>query len=110
MSRLKSFDSGSMSDSIPHATGLRASESIPWNFKGWFPDQDSSQYKVSVENVVSDYGIRDLWRLIGANPEPVGLVNPINALENSTSPCTSDFTGRGAYPLTLAKKCILGTN
>ena len=85
MSRLKSFDSGSMSDSIPHATGLRASESIPWNFKGWFPDQDSSQYKVSVENVVSDYGFRNLWRLVGANPEPVRIDNPISAHFNSIS-------------------------
>ena len=93
-SRLKNFDLESMSDCTPHASGVRASERISQYFKRWFPDQHFSQSKASVENVVSDYGIGDLWRLVGANPEPVGLDNPINAHFNSTSPCTSDFTGR----------------
>ena len=74
-SRLKDFDSESMSDCTPHASGIRASERISKYFKRWFPDQHSSQSKVSVENVVSDYGIGNLWRLVGANPEPVEIVN-----------------------------------
>ena len=52
-SRLKSFDLESMSGCTPQATGIRA----------------------SVENVVSDYDFGDLWRLVGANPEPVEIVN-----------------------------------
>ena len=72
MSRLKSFDLESMSGCTPQATGIRA----------------------SVENVVSDYGLGDLWRLVERNPEQVRLDNPSNAKINSTSPCTSDFTGR----------------
>ena len=84
-SRLKNFDSGSMSVCTPHASGLRAAESFPRNSKRWFPDQHSSQSKISVENVVSDYGIGNLWRLVGANPEPVRIDNPINAHFNSIS-------------------------
>ena len=93
-SRLKIFDLESMSDRTPQATGVRATGRIPQDFKRWFPIQHFSQSKVSVENVVSDYGLGDLWRLVGANPEPVGVDNPSNAQLNSTSSCTSDFTGR----------------
>ena len=93
-SRLKIFDLESMSDRTPQATGVRATERIPQDFKRWFPIQHFSQSKVSVENVVSDYGLGDLWRLVGANPEPVGVDNPSNAPGNLTSTCTSDFTGR----------------
>jgi len=93
-SRLKSFDLGSMSDCTSHALGVRALESFPSNFKRWFPDQHSSQSKVSVENVVSDYGFGYLLRWVGANPEPVRIDNPISAHFNSTSTWTFDFTGR----------------
>ena len=93
-SRLKIFDSGSMSDCTPQARGIRVTERIPSYFKRWFPTQHSSQPKVSVENVTSYYGLGDLWRLLAGNPEPVGVVNPSNAAGNSTSPCTPDFTGR----------------
>ena len=96
VSRLKIFDLESMSDRTPQATSVRATERIPRDFKRWFPIQHFSQSKVSVENVVSDYGLGDLWRLVGANPEPVRIDNPSNAPENSTSPCTSDFTGRAS--------------
>ena len=71
-SRLKSFDLESMSDCTPHASGVQA----------------------FVENVISDYGIEDLWRLAVGNPEPGGVDNPSNAPENSTSLWTSYFTGR----------------
>ena len=71
-SRLKNFDLGSMSDSIPHAIGIRA----------------------TVENVVSDYGIGNLLGWVGANPEPVRIDNPISAHFNSISTWTFDFTGR----------------
>ena len=93
-SRLKNFDSGSMSVCTPHALGVRALESFPLNFKRWFPDQHSSQSKVSVENVVSDYGFGYLLRWVGANPEPVRIDNPISAHFNSISTWTFDFTGR----------------
>ena len=93
-SRLKIFSSGSMSDCTPHASGVRASERILQYFKRWFPDQPSSQSKVSVENVVSDYGFGYLLRWVGANPEPVRVDNPISAHFNSISTWTFDFTGR----------------
>ena len=75
VSRLKDFDSGSMSDCTSQATDVRATERVPTDFKRWFPIQHFSQSKVSVENVFSDHGLRDLWRLVGANPEPVEIVN-----------------------------------
>ena len=65
-SKLKSFGSESMSDCTPHVTDIRASESFP---------QNSSKSKVSVENVASDYGLGDLWRLVAGNPEQDEIVN-----------------------------------
>ena len=94
VSRLKNIDLESMSDCTPHASGLRASEGFPRNFKRLFPGQHSSQSKVSVENVVSDYGFGYRLRWVGANPEPVRIDNPISAHFNSTSTWTFDFTGR----------------
>ena len=94
VSSLMSFDSESMSDCTPHLTGIRVTERIPRYFKRWFPTQHFSQLKVSVENVVSGHGSGNLWTLVEANPEPVGIVNPISAPLNSTSSRTLDFTGR----------------
>ena len=94
VSRLKIFDSESMSDCTPHLAGIRVTERIPRYFKRWFSTQHLRQLKASVENVVSGHGSGNLWTLVGANPEPVGIVNPSNAPLNSTSPCTPDFTGR----------------
>ena len=85
-SRLKIFDSESMSDCTSHASGVRASESFPRNSKRWLPAQHFRESKASVENVISDYGFGNLWRLVGANPEPVRIDNPISAHFNSISP------------------------
>ena len=94
VSRLMSFDSESMSDCTPHLAGIRVAERIPQDSTRWFSTQHFRQLKASVENVVSGHGSGNLWTLVGANPEPVGVVNPISAPLNSTSTCTSSFTGR----------------
>ena len=41
------------------------------------------------------------------NPEPVRVDNPSNAPENSTSHCTSDFTGRVSILYVMKKKFLL---
>ena len=96
VSRLKIFDLESMSDCTPHATGIRATERIPRNFKRWFSNQHFRDLKVFVMSMVSSYGLGDLWTLIAGRVQQVGIDNPINAPENSTSPCNLYFTGRAS--------------
>ena len=93
-SRLKFFDLGSMSDCTPQAIVIRAAERISPDFKQWFPIERFRDLKVSVENMVSIQDLMNLWKLLAGRVQQGGVDNPSNAQINSTSPWTSDFTGR----------------
>ena len=93
-SRIQSVDSEIASDCSREPIGFRGSEGLPWSYKGWVLNRHSRQVKASVEIEILDYGIENLWSVVGANSEIVRVGNPSNAPEHSTSYWTSDFTGR----------------
>ena len=94
VSRLKNFGLESMSDCTPQVTGVRATERIPQGSTRLLQGASFRKLEAPVKALVSGYSLGKLWTFTAGNPEPVRLDNPISAKNNSTSSCTSDFTGR----------------
>ena len=74
-SRLKIYDSESMSACTSKAVGVRATEGISQDSARSFPSKQFRQLKASVENMVSGHGIRNLCKLVEGKLEPDELVN-----------------------------------
>ena len=80
-SRLKIFDSASMSESTPQASGVRATERVSQDFKGHFqtkrlfPINRFRLLKAWVETVVSSHGLGDIRKVFAGRLEPDELVN-----------------------------------
>ena len=74
-SRLKIFDSESMSERTPQASDVRATERISRDSKRYFQTKRFRQLKTSVQNVVSNYDQRNLWTFMEQWLEPVEIVN-----------------------------------
>ena len=76
VSRLKIFDSESMSESTPQVTGIRATERMTEDSTRLLQNDSSVQLKASVKDLVSGYSQRNFWKGIEErSPEPDELVN-----------------------------------
>ena len=74
-SRLKDFDSESMSACTSQVTGIRATERIPQDSTRVPQGYQSRQLEASVKDSVSDYRQRNLLGGIEGSLEPDELVN-----------------------------------